>query len=520
MEKIIGKRAAYMPLSLPTVAALTPPEYRVEVCDENIESINFETDCEIVGISSWSMNSSRAYAIADKFRGYGKSVVIGGPHPTSVPEEALEHADAVFIGEAESTWPQFLADYQSGDYLASYKQAHPTDMVQSPIPRFNMLKLNEYLAHSLQTTRGCPFKCEFCDVPLRDGQRARSKSPIQVVSEVQQLQDAGARFIYICDDNFIGDKRAAKEILRSLAEHRRSTGSQVSFGTYLTINVATDDELLNLLHDANFGALFVGIESPRVSSLKETRKLQNTLRPIIDDIHKIQAYDLSVMAGIIVGFDHDDLGIFRDQYDFLTEASIPMATVSMLNAIPGTPLYERMKNKQRLISDTESGHHAKFSMKGANIIPKQMTSKQLEAGYCWLWKVLYRYDDYAERVIGDARWRGRVRAAKHISTRQKLEVIFFLLRSVSEFICSWDAKKRNFFFKVLRGVLTQKTSWKGLQEAVFAVWYHRFLREALRRAEGYTNHEDPERAPDSPPVGDEHIHSPSFDLNTSSQARV
>jgi radical SAM superfamily enzyme YgiQ (UPF0313 family) len=161
------------------------------------------------------------------------------------------------------------------------------------------------------------------------------------VSEVRQLQDAGARFIYICDDNFIADKKAAKEILRSLAEHRRSTGSQVSFGTYLTINVATDDELLNLLHDANFGALFVGIESPRVSSLKETRKLQNTLRPIIADIRKIQAYDLSVMAGIIVGFDHDDLGIFQDQYDFLTQASIPMATVSMLNAIPGTPVIMR-----------------------------------------------------------------------------------------------------------------------------------------------------------------------------------
>ena len=256
------------PLSLATIAALTPDDVEVDLWDEpvhgRIDESTDLTDYDLVGISCFVHRLSRAKEIAQIFRQCGIPVAVGGPGPSSAPEQCRDDFDILFIGEAELTWPQFISDFLAGNYKSEYRQIAKPDLAISPIPRWDGLAdyMENYALGAVQTTRGCPFDCDFCDVIYLHGRRQRHKPIDSVLKEIRVLQELGMRYIFFCDDNFIGNLRYAKELLREVIALNRTFDKPLAFQTQLSINVAKDEELLELLADANFSQILIGIETP------------------------------------------------------------------------------------------------------------------------------------------------------------------------------------------------------------------------------------------------------------------
>ncbi len=399
LRPFTGTRFLTTPLGLATVAALTPAHWQVEIADENVEEIDFDTDADLIGISAFNVQFQRALEIAAEFRKRGKPVVFGGPYCSLFPEAFEGKGDYRISGEAEEIWPEFLRDFEQGKarelYVASSKKIN---VETSPIPRYDLLRGERYNIHVLQTSRGCPFQCEFCDIIVTDGRVPRIKTVDQVLAEVECCVKQGAHYILFGDANFIGNMPFAKKLLTALAEYSKKNNYPIEFVCELTINVAHHPELLELLNAANFYSVFIGIESPRQESLVETKKLQNTRQSIADDIARIHSYHISVMAGMIVGFDHDDRLIFNEQYEFLQELGVPFTTCGTLMALPNTPLLKRLQSEGRML-DSEWSNLNGHGAADCNFIPKLMTLEELQKGYNWLIRVLYRYDSFSKRLV-------------------------------------------------------------------------------------------------------------------------
>jgi radical SAM superfamily enzyme YgiQ (UPF0313 family) len=396
--------AVFPPLGLLTLAALTPSDFRVDLCDENAgEQVDFDVDAPVVGVTGYIIQIKRAFEIADGFRARGKTVVIGGPMANLLPQECRKHCDVLFQGEAEYTWPRFVREYAEGRHAGHYVEHEKIHLPDSPAPRLNVL--NRRYAHGIvQCTRGCPFTCEFCDIIVMYGRKMRFKPVEQVVREVEAWHRRGVLQVFFADDNFVGHRAYAKELLRALAEWNARQRKPLSFYTQASIDMARDEELLSLLRDANFISVFIGIESPRKESLAETRKTQNERLDLVEAIHKIQSHNLFISAGMIVGFDHDDDSIFDEQFDFLQRAQIPIVMLSVLLAVPKTPLYERLDREGRLFhTDVETGDLAHYvgTAGGTNFYPQHMTREQLKSGQEELYKRLYEPEAFAARLMGN-----------------------------------------------------------------------------------------------------------------------
>ena len=396
--------AVFPPLGLLTLAALTPPEFRVEVCDENAnEPVNFDTDADIVGITGYIIQMHRAMEIADEFRRRGKLVVIGGPMANLVPEECRQHCDVLFEGEAEYIWPKFLKEYQAGRHANHYHEVEKIHMPDSPAPRLSALT-RRYAQGIVQCTRGCPFTCEFCDIIVMYGRKMRFKPKEQVLTEVKNWHKRGVAQVFFADDNFVGNRAYAKELLRAIAEWNNKQRNPLAFYTQASIDMARDDELLRLMKEANFSSVFIGIESPRKSSLAETKKMQNERIDLVESIHKIQSNNLFISAGMIVGFDNDDESIFDEQFEFLQAAQIPIVMLSVLLAVPKTPLYNRLKTEGRLLNLTPDGKgsaHYVGTAGGTNFHPKMMTREELREGQQKLYQRLYSPEAFGARLLGN-----------------------------------------------------------------------------------------------------------------------
>ena len=421
MLRLTPYRAVNPPLGLLTLAALTPPEYRVTLCDENAgERVDYDTSAQIVGITGYNLQNARVYAHAQRFRARGKTVVLGGPLANSLPEESRRHCDVLFEGEAEYTWPQFLRDYASGRWADHYVQEEKIHIPDSPPPRLDLLR-SRYLLGIVQCTRGCPFTCEFCDIIVVYGRKMRFKPIPQVLQEVQAWQRHGMGQVFFADDNFVGHRAYARELLRELVAWNSRQYRPLSFFTQLSIDVVRDEELLRLLRDANFAAVFIGVETPRKASLAETHKTQNEKVDLVDSIHIIQAHNLFIWAGMIVGFDHDDAGIFDEQFEFLQKAQIPVAMLSVLLAIPGTPLYKRLEAEGRLLPEMTAGptlpldleHDGHLHWEGTdgrtNFRPLRLTTEELQQGQKRLYQRLYSPAAFQGRLIGNLQRFGNVR---------------------------------------------------------------------------------------------------------------
>jgi len=424
----MGKRANLPVACLPLLAALTPEGHTVTLIDENVEAINWErcARADIVGITGMSVQKHRMKEILTELKRRGCFNVVGGPLVT-VSEELFEGlADVIFIGEAEETWPQFLADWKQGLQQYRYEQIEKSDMTQVPTPRFDMLKMQHYLFGSLQFSRGCPFQCEFCDIIVTFGRRPRLKTSEQIIKELKALNAQGIRIAFIVDDNLIGNKKAVKEVLRAVADWQHKNAYPMTFFTEASIDLADDAELMKLMVEANILAVFVGIESPNEASLRETKKFQNvrTGGTILEKVHRVQDAGIEVWCGMILGFDNDDHTIFDAQREFITDSRIANAMIGMLAAIPKTPLHARLAEEGRLDTSDDSEF-------GTNVIPLKISREELRDGYIKVMNDLYTPEAYFGRLddlfinrdlrMGEGRYRYW---KKHPWTHIKTQTIF------------------------------------------------------------------------------------------------
>ena len=386
------KRSTMISGSLSALAGLCG-EHDVTLVDENVEEIDWPSlsGYDIVGVTGMIVQKERMRQILVRLREANIFTVVGGPL-MSVQEEFFKGlCDVSFVGEAETTWPRFLDEF-SHDLKTDtrYEQTTPTDMTQVPRPRFDKLKVSRYASAALQYSRGCPFQCEFCDIIVIYGRKPRVKEPEQLIGELDDLRQAGFHSAFIVDDNFIGNKKKAKALLEQIVPWMEEHKYPLRLTTEASIDLADDPELLDLMYRANFRSVFIGIETPRMDSLKETKKFQNVRGDSLDaKLSRIQAAGLDINAGFIVGFDSDDKAIFEDQYRFIQDNGITLAMVGMLQAIPRTPLYARLEAEGRLVEEDPS----------CNFVPKQMTREELRQGYWDLVTRLYSPEAYLERYF-------------------------------------------------------------------------------------------------------------------------
>lgn len=404
--RFVRRKAAFPPLGLLTVAAILPEDWKKKVVDLNVEPLTADdlAWADLVLVSAMVVQKDSAQEVLERCQEAGKKVLAGGPLFTHLPED-LPGVDHVIAGEAEDLLPELLADLEAGRARFLYESpAHP-DMTSTPPPQWELIDLNDYRTMSVQFTRGCPFDCDFCDVVALFGRRPRFKSPDQVLEELDGLRALKWRgAVMMVDDNFIGHKRRAKELLIEMASWQKKHGQPFSFFTQASVNLADDPELLELMARANFTEVFLGLETPSESSLKECHKHQNQGRDLLEAVRTIQSYGLEVMAGFIVGFDADPPSIFKDQVRFISQAAIPTAMVGMLSLMPGTKLWERMRGQNRLLG-LPSGDNA-MDIGALNFIPK-MGSVTLIEGYKEVLRRLYEPRAYYRRSLAYLRRSGR-----------------------------------------------------------------------------------------------------------------
>jgi radical SAM superfamily enzyme YgiQ (UPF0313 family) len=456
---LTNKRGGSPPLSLATLAALTPPEFEVTIIDENIRSIDFDGSWDLVGITSHLPQLQRAQEIAAEFSKRGVLVVCGGSSVSNGPERWQKIADVLIIGEAERTWPQFLQDFLAGAHKPVYREEEWIDLSISPVPDFRPYSsesLKQYMWGAVQTSRGCPFNCEFCDVVVYMGHKMRHKPIAHVILEIEQLQRLGlGRFIFLADDNFYTGGEYTIELLATLRDWNRRQKRPVSFVTQLSINAAGDDRFLELAAAAGLTTVVVGIETPNKSSLQEMRKFQNIRPDILGDIESFHAHGILVVAGCMVGFDHDGPDIFKIQSEFHKKSGIPNVQVYPLQAFDGTPLKERMIREGRYIYLEKL---IKRQAKGTNmlvvntIVPKQMTVEQFQEGVLWLLQDLYSPDHFVARLgvffehFERSAKKEKLEILKPYVDRQTLAMLF---RVIKYLVFRADAGERKAFWKML-----------------------------------------------------------------------
>jgi radical SAM superfamily enzyme YgiQ (UPF0313 family) len=394
--RFIHKKAASPPLGLLTVAAMLPADWEKRLVDLNVTDLttNDLAWADYVFISAMIVQREAARALISRCKDFGAKVVAGGPLFTMEHEHFLE-VDHFVLNEAELTLPRFLADLASGTPQSLYSTTEYPDILKTPTPLWQLVNLKQYDTFSIQFSRGCPFSCDFCNVTALLGHRPRTKTAAQIIAELDSLYALGWRkSIFFVDDNFIGNKKQIKtEILPALIEWRKGkTG--MPFSTEVSINLVDDPELLNLMTQAGFDTVFVGIETPNESSLTECSKNQNKGRDLVESVKQLQRAGLQVQGGFIVGFDNDTPSIFQQQIDFIQKSGIVTAMVGLLQAPPGTRLYERMRKEGRLVHEM-SGDNVDGS---TNIIP-MMGLEALQEGYRKLLAQIYAPKFYYERVL-------------------------------------------------------------------------------------------------------------------------
>ena len=402
-----GKRSVYPPLGLLTIAPMLPRHWKKRLVDINVQRLT-DADlkwADVALLSGMLVHKQDLLALLARCRAAGVRTVIGGPATSSI-EELPRHADHVVIGEAEELMAQLSEGLERGKAQPMYKASRMPGLDNTPLPDLSLINPRYYSAMSIQYSRGCPFTCEFCDIIEIYGRRPRTKTPDQVLAELDQLYARKWRgSVFIVDDNFIGNKKKVKELLPPLAEWNNRHRRPFTFFTEASMNLADDLELLQMMKDASFHRVFLGIETPVEASLKEAHKHQNTRRSLMESVHRIQGYGMEVMAGFIVGFDNDPEDIFDRQVEFIQESAIPLAMVGLLLALPGTQLYRRLMKEGRIV-DEGHGNNMDLSL---NFIPK-MDVQRLVEGYRSILARIYHPDAYYERVL---RFLERFRPAVH-----------------------------------------------------------------------------------------------------------
>jgi radical SAM superfamily enzyme YgiQ (UPF0313 family) len=396
--ELVNRKVLLPPLGLITVAAILPQEWTYKLVDTNIRPVAEDEWgwADLVIISAMIVQKEdmmRQIALAHQ---HNKPVAVGGPYPSSTPEE-LEAAGVEFLilDEGEITLPLFVEDLRQGAKRGRYSaNGEKPDVTSTPIPRYDLLERSAYDSMSVQFSRGCPFQCEFCDIIVLYGRKPRTKTPDQLVAELESLYQLGWRGgVFMVDDNFIGNKRNVKLLLRALAAWQEKRGYPFRFDTEASLDLAEDDELLDLMLACNFAAVFMGIETPDTDSLALTMKHQNTRSPLLDSIDKVTRAGLRVIAGFIIGFDGEKPGAGQRIVDFAETTGIPTTTFAMLQALPHTALWHRLQREGRLIADGGNINQTTLM----NFVPTRPV-EDIAKEYVDAFSYLYAPDIYLDRV--------------------------------------------------------------------------------------------------------------------------
>lgn len=398
--ELIGRKVSLPPLSLTTVAAILPQTWGFRLVDRNVGYEN-EADwqwADLVIISGMIVQKDDMLFLIQAAKQRNKLVAVGGPYATSVPEAIVAAgADFLVLDEGEITLPMLVEALERKETAGIFRaNGEKPDVTTTPVPRFDLLQLDAYSDMSVQFSRGCPYQCEFCDIIVLYGRKPRTKTPAQLLAELQALYDLGwRRSIFVVDDNFIGNKRNAKLMLKELAPWMAERSYPFSFSTEASVDLAQDQELLDMMIAANFSAVFLGIETPDTDSLSLTQKFQNTRNSLIESVHTIRRAGLRVMAGFIIGFDGEKAGAGDRIIDFVEATAIPQALFSMLQALPNTALSHRLEKEGRLL---ETGNEANIHQTTLiNFMPTRPIEEIAHEYVQCFWQ-LYEPDRYLARV--------------------------------------------------------------------------------------------------------------------------
>ncbi len=424
--RFVSKSCAFPPLGLLTVAAMLPPEWELELVDLNVSALRDEhiERADYVMVSAMIVHSDSVRAIAARCNRLGKVLIGGGPLFTAGHDDFPEIGHFV-LGEAEDVIDRLVADMTRGALERTYAAAERPDISRAPIPRWDLVDLRRYVTLSVQFSRGCPYDCEFCDIIVMNGRVPRTKRPERLIAELEALRVRGwVEMVFVVDDNFIGDKKRTKTVLREMIAWRERTGAQMGFLTEASVNLADDAEMLRLMVAAGFKKVFVGIETPLIASLTECRKSQNKGRDLVESIRTIQRAGLEVMGGFIVGFDNDPRDVFQRQFEFIQASGVATAMVGLLTALPKTRLHARLSSEGRL-RERSKGNNTQAVLNFETVLERGF----LENGYRELMNRLYEPRVYYRRVRTFLR-QHRPHGPRLQLTRADLQAV---LRSLWEF---------------------------------------------------------------------------------------
>ncbi|MDM7952996.1 MAG: B12-binding domain-containing radical SAM protein [Cyanobium sp. CZS 25K] len=416
--ELVGRKVVLPPLGLITVASLLPQEWEFRLVDCNIRPVAEEEWqwADLVILSAMIVQRSSLEQQIDLARSHGIPVAVGGPFASSTPgAPELDRVDYKILDEGEITLPLFVAALERGELGGCFRAGgEKPDITHTPIPRFDLLELHAYESLSVQFSRGCPFQCEFCDIIVLYGRKPRTKTPEQLLAELEAIHQLGwRRSVFIVDDNFIGNKRNVKLLLPQLFRWQKQRGFPFRFITEASVDLADDPELMAGMSRCRFESVFLGIETPDEASLATVRKLQNTRSPLIRAVDTISSYGIRVMAGFIIGFDGEQAGAGERITRFVSATGIPTAFLGMLQALPNTALWHRLEREGRLIAD----RHEVRGVNNTSLInfrptrPIATIAEEFAAAFRALYEptaYMERVTDYCSRKLGRPQWQRHV----------------------------------------------------------------------------------------------------------------
>ena len=396
--ELINRKVLLPPLGLITVAAILPQTWEFKLVDRNIRPATEEewAWADLVILSAMIVQKPDLIDQIQEAKRRGKPVAVGGPYSSSTPEEVeAVGVNYLILDEGEITLPLFVEAIERGDTHGRFSSnGIKPDVTSTPIPRYDLLEFSAYDSMSVQFSRGCPFQCEFCDIIVLYGRKPRTKTPAQLLAELQYLYDLNWRGgVFMVDDNFIGNKRNVKLLLNDLKEWQAERGYPFRFDTEASLDLAEDDELIELMLKCNFAAVFMGIETPDTESLQVTKKFQNTRSPLLESIDRVTTAGLRVIAGFIIGFDGEKSGAGQRIVEFAELTGIPTTTFAMLQALPNTALWHRLEKEGRLRSQSANINQTTLM----NFVPTRPV-EEIALEYVDAFRKLYEPVQYLNRV--------------------------------------------------------------------------------------------------------------------------
>ena len=446
---LLSKKYLSYLLAIPTLAALTPQKHEIRIFDENIEDVDFGWGADLAGITVRTMFARRAYVLSEKFRQRGVKTVLGGIHPSMCPEEALRYCDSVVVGEAENVWGAVLNDIENNTLKRLYKSEGFTELKNSPVAARTALSMRRYFSDVLQTTKGCPFSCEFCSVHAFDGQRIRNRTVEQVIREIRGINNSPSTYkkkkaIFFADDNIIANKSFARELFVALKE------CNINWMCQASINISQEDELLSLMRASGCGAIFIGFESLSQKNLSSMNKGVNKKFAYEEAIERIQSHGMLVHSSFIVGYDDDSQESFDELIRFIQKNNLLVPLLNILTPFPGTKLFRRFEKERRILHrnwDEYDTKHVVFS-------PVGMSAEELLAGYRRILREVYSFDAILKKL--NHYWKINFWEQSNRLDPVKLRYrILFAIR-LGTLLLSFNLRRSGFIIRILPKVFNRR----------------------------------------------------------------